>query len=130
MSPSACTYLPPRKKTCTHPCKLVTRKNKPQCRTKYLRKGKKKGKKGKKTLKRTKGKKATKTSVVTESAPIVQEETSTEEPVLSDEPVITETVEPVSIAEETPVETIDSSDPLKSMVNMFSKKVSFSQNPV
>lgn len=51
--PSACTYLPPRKKICTHPCKVVTRKNKPQCRTKYLR-NKKKKRTFKKRTRRTK----------------------------------------------------------------------------
>ena len=119
--PSACTYLPPRKKTCTHPCKLVTRKNKPQCRTKYLRKGKKRnGKKGKETMKRrTRGKKLGKALETTET--IQEEPSSTEESTtIPDETV------------ETPpsTETSEGMDPLKSMVDIFSKKVSFMQKPV
>ena len=113
--PSACTYLPPRKKTCTHPCKIVTRKNRPQCRTKYFRKGKGKQKKGM----RTKTKKRTRTQTQTQTqTKVVHEEEKKEE-------------EEEKEASTTDKAETNSTDPLKSMVNLFSKRVSFlQQKPV
>ena len=104
--PSACTYVVPRKKTCRHPCKLVTRKNKPQCRTKYLKKKKPKGTKKKRTKSSTA---ATTTASTTAS-------TTTTTP-----------------TEESPAPApaqVTATDPLKSMVNSLSKRVSFFQTPV
>lgn len=109
--PSACTYVVPRKKTCRHPCKLVTRKNKPQCRTKYLKKKKKpKGTKKKRTKSLTKDESPT---TVDESPPTTVDES--------------QTTAPTPTPEESPVV---SEDPLKSMVNSLSKRVSFFQKPV
>ena len=106
--PSACTYLPPRKNTCVHPCKVVTRRNKPQCRTKYFRKKKKKGRKGKKTRRRSR------------SAAVEQEAQTQEEA-----PTQTQETPPIDST------TTVSSDPLKSMVNLISKRVSLlQQQPV
>ena len=104
-NPSACTYVVPRKKTCRHPCKLVTRKNKVQCRTKYL---KKKKKKPKGTKKKRSGQK-------------MQEEAATPSPQETSSPPQEETPTASSPPQE--------SDPLKSMVNILSKRVSLFQKP-
>lgn len=111
-NPSACTYVVPRKKTCRHPCKLVTRKNKVQCRTKYLKKKKKKKPKGTK-----KKRKKTQEETATPSPP--QEETPT-----ASSPPQEETPTPSPPQDET-----SQSDPLKSMVNILSKRVSLFQKP-
>ena len=118
-NPSACTYVVPRKKTCRHPCKLVTRKNKPQCRTKYLKKKKKpKGTKKKRTKSLTKDESPT---TVEESPPTTVDESP---PTTVEE---SQTATPTPTPEESPVV---SEDPLKSMVNSLSKRVSFFQKPV
>ena len=109
-NPSACTYVVPRKKTCRHPCKLVTRKNKVQCRTKYLKKKKKKPKGTKKKRKKK-----------------TQEETATPSPQETPSPQ-DETPTP-SPQEETQEESTTATDPLKSMVNILSKRVSLFQKP-
>jgi hypothetical protein len=87
---------------------LVTRKNKPQCRTKYLKK--------KKKPKGTK-KKRTKSPTIDESPTTVDESPTT-------------TVEESQTATTAPEESPVVSDPLKSMVNSLSKRVSFFQKPV
>uniref|UniRef100_A0A6C0HIU9 Uncharacterized protein n=1 Tax=viral metagenome TaxID=1070528 RepID=A0A6C0HIU9_9ZZZZ len=111
--PSACTYVVPRKKTCRHPCKLVTRKNKPQCRTKYLKK--------KKKPKGTK-KKRTKSSTSTAATTSATTSTTTATPTST-----------TTATEESPAQApaqVTAPDPLKSMVNSLSKRVSFFQKPV
>ena len=104
--PSACTYVVPRKKTCRHPCKLVTRKNKPQCRTKYLKKKKPKGTKRKRKF-----------------------PTSTPPPSSSSSPSPSTSTPTSTPTIMTPQEESTASDPLKSMVNILSKRVSFFQKP-